>query len=233
MIKILDLYCGGGGCSMGYHLALKELAMDHVIVGVDIEKQPNYPFEFIQSDAKEYMRTKGNMFDFCHASPPCQEYSVATADFRKNKGKVYSQDLIEIRDAFRKMYQPSVIENVPGAPIRHDIVLSGVMFGLKVIRVRKFEVNGAFCLYPQLPAIRKGAVVKFGDYISIYDKRSWVISGVRYTPPREKKPLKEIWRKAMGIDWMTTKQLTQAIPPAYTQWIGNSIFPQLFNKFKK
>jgi DNA (cytosine-5)-methyltransferase 1 len=34
-------------------------------------------------------------------------------------------------------------------------------------------------------------------------------------------------REAMGIDWMTLAELCQAIPPAYTQFIGKQLLAQL------
>jgi DNA (cytosine-5)-methyltransferase 1 len=105
--RLLDLFCGAGGAAMGYHRAGFE------VVGVDINPQPHYPFEFHQADAMTYPL---DGFDAIHASPPCQAYSVATA-----------------------VHVPFVIENVPGAPLRGTLLLCGSMFGLEVRRHRIFE----------------------------------------------------------------------------------------------
>jgi DNA (cytosine-5)-methyltransferase 1 len=129
-IKLLDLCCGAGDCSVGYKQAAEELGIDIEIVGVDLVEQPNYPFKFIRGDALEFLITDGGAFSHIHASPPCQEYS-AMSNCSKGNGKIYKSNLPEIKNA---MYAidgvPGVIENVPVSPLRKDIQLSGNMFGL-------------------------------------------------------------------------------------------------------
>jgi DNA (cytosine-5)-methyltransferase 1 len=164
MIKLLDLCCKAGGCSMGYFQAAQDLGIDIEITGVDIEAQPNYPFKFVQADAEQYFIENWENFTHVHASPPCQEYSVSTVAMRK-AGKKYKDNLDGLS---RLMYQsglPGVIENVPTAPIRPDIILRGDMFGLKVLRKRHFELVNWFMMQATIP--RQVGSVKEGDYAQV------------------------------------------------------------------
>ena len=138
--KLLDLFCGGGGCSMGYHLAGFE------VVGVDINPQKRYPFEFHQEGALTYLRQYGHEFDAIHASPPCQCHSVLRHLPSFNPAK--HEDLIEsTRRLLQASGKPYVMENVPGAPLRNPFTLCGTMFGLRtecgaeLRRHRLFETN--------------------------------------------------------------------------------------------
>src|SRR5512146_881208 len=120
--RLLDLFCGAGGAAMGYHRACFE------VVGVDINPQPHYPFEFHQADALTYPL---DGFDVIHASPPCQDYTIASLYHRMN-GKTYP-DLIEpTRKHLMRSSSVWVMENVPGAPLINPIMLCGSMFGLEV-----------------------------------------------------------------------------------------------------
>lgn len=229
-MKLLDLYCGGGGAGMGYHRAGFE------VVGVDINPQPNYPFTFIQADALEYVAAHGHEYDAIHASPPCQQYSISTS-FAKQKGATYSDLVTPTRELLDVTGKPYIIENVPGAPIRPDITLVGYIFGLKVIRRRLFELN-FFCLQPIIPP-KKGSVYA-GDFVSVFGSGSWKPSNwsrksqlkngisTQILPAWRKKTIRETWAYAMGIDWhLTTKELSQSIPPAYTEFIGSELMRQL------
>jgi DNA (cytosine-5)-methyltransferase 1 len=129
--RVLDLFCGAGGASMGYHRAGFE------VVGVDLVPQPHYPFVFVQADALTYPL---DGFEVVVASPPCPGYSRATAFHRGARAK--HPLLIEpIRERFKAQGVPYVIENVEGAPLLHPILLCGTMFGLRSIRHRLFESN--------------------------------------------------------------------------------------------
>ncbi|MDD3479972.1 MAG: hypothetical protein PHI42_06270 [Paludibacteraceae bacterium] len=165
MIKLLDLYCKAGGCSMGYYLAAKELGLEIQITGVDIEPQPNYPFMFIQADAVEFFKESAWNYTHVHASPPCQKYTPSTSLFR-GKGKIYRDSLLEIKQAMLLTSIPGIIENVPSAPITPNLVLRGDMFGLKVLRTRVFEtINYTATIIPQLP--KKVGTVRNGDYAQV------------------------------------------------------------------
>lgn len=216
-IKLLDLCCKAGGCSMGYYQAAQDLGIDIEITGIDIEPQPNYPFNFIKDDAVEYLKHNWEKYSHLHASPPCQEYSVSTSPF-KIKGKRYRDNLMEIRIEMSKTQLPGVVENVMPAPIPGDIVLRGDMFGLKVLRQRKFECINWFALCPMLPP--KLGSVKNGDYAQVLGKGQLkVTNGQRFKV--EGNNVLEVWRNAMQIDWMNKNELAEAIPPAYTRYIGN------------
>ena len=130
----LDLFCCGGGAGMGYHLAGME------VVGVDIEPQPKYPFQFVQADALEYLAAHGHEFDFIHASPPCQGYSHLTP--AKNKAD-HERMIPAVRELMIKTGKPWVIENVAGArkELRDPVMLCGSMFGLRTQRHSFFETS--------------------------------------------------------------------------------------------
>jgi len=220
MIKLLDLYCGAGGAAMGYYQAAQDLGISIEITGIDINPQPNYPFNFIQADAIQYLDNNYKKYTHIHSSPPCQAYSVATAPFRK-KGKNYP-DLIEpTRKLLLKTGLPCIIENVPNAPIRADLILKGYVFDLKVIRKRHFEFINSFILQPQFERI-KGSV-KNGDYISVYGKGHYIDKKGFVMPKFKKKSVLETWKYAMGINWMkNNREIAESIPPAYTRYIGNT-----------
>jgi len=201
-MKLLDLFCGAGGVGYGYHLA----GFD--VVGVDIEPQPNYPFEFHQSDALEFLELHAHEFGAIHASPPCQFATTASQVWRA-KGKHYENLIPATREALKKTGLPYVIENVPGAAkwLIDPVYLNGAMFGMLVHRERLFECSFEVPLFllPQLvKPVKMGRPVKAGDVIQPVGN----FSGVEYA------------RKQMGISWMSQRELSQAIPPAYTKYIG-------------
>ncbi len=220
VIKLLDLCCKAGGCSMGYYKAAIDLGYQIEITGVDIEHQPNYPFKFIQACAVEYLSNNWHEYTHFHTSPPCQEYTVATVQFRMN-GKKYRDNLEPLRELLKKTKRPGVIENVMQAPISPDVILRGDMFGLKVLRARKFELLNWFMLNPVMP--HKIGSVKDGDFAQVVGKGQLkVTGGKKFKIPGNN--VTEVWSNAMGIDWMTNNELTEAIPPEYTRFIGRELF---------
>jgi DNA (cytosine-5)-methyltransferase 1 len=206
--RLLDLFCGAGGAAMGYHRA----GFD--VVGVDIEPQPNYPFMFIQHDALCYLDDvveAGMRFDAIHASPPCQAHSSLKARWRDRE---HADFLAETQERLRDLVLPYVIENVVGAPLDHPVTLCGSMFGLDVRRHRLFEASFPMLIPPCQHAAQDRIVQVNG-----HPGGSSLRDGERHSAAE--------WREAMGIDWMTTKELAQAIPPAYTQYIGERLFEHL------
>ncbi len=201
--RLLDLFCCEGGAGMGYHLA----GFD--VVGVDIVAQPRYPFAFVQADALEYVAAHGHEFDAIHASPPCQGYSVT----KSIHGKNYPLLVDAVRDALEATGKPYVIENVPGAPLPNAIELCGVMFGLKVYRHRLFETK-PFILAPVHMPHPPGATTNSAGAYSSFANGATHISVAGHNFCRRDA------EQAMEIDWMTKYGLAQAIPPAYTEYIG-------------
>jgi DNA (cytosine-5)-methyltransferase 1 len=187
-------------------------------VGVDIKPQPHYPFEFHQADALDYLLCNGPEpllweFQAIHASPPCQKFSI-TANLARAQGKKASDvDLLTpIRPLLGTTGLPYVIENVAGAPLHDPLVLCGSTFGLGVRRHRLFESNVVLLGAGPCRHNEQGRPV--GIYYSIGDE---IPQGGKTAASLEE------GQAAMGIDWMTWNELKEAIPPAYTEWIGRQL----------
>lgn len=195
---------------MGYHRAGFE------VIGMDIKPQPRYPFEFIQGDAlKPPVRLED--FDAIHASPPCQRYTTGgIVDSSRHPDLIGS-----VRQLLETTSVPWVIENVPESPLRSDLLLCGSMFNLPLRRHRLFESNcDIFALRPQCEHSRR--IV--GVYGNMQGQRGgyWAFKKKQMLPGT-----KQTWRQAMGIDWMEPRELSQAIPPAYTEFIGDQLLQVL------
>jgi DNA (cytosine-5)-methyltransferase 1 len=211
---LLDLFCGAGGAAMGYHRA----GFD--VVGVDIAPQPHYPFEFVQADALDLLtlllvQARPRQYAAIHASPPCQAYTQSALS-QRNAGKTYPDLLAPTRELLEVAHLPWVIENVPGAPMRADIIICGCEVGLELRRERWFETSwGHFDLRYQ--HAHTGPVVS----VVGHGTPSWVREQLGYNPTIAD------YRAAMGIDWMNRNELSQAIPPAYTELVGAALLQQL------
>lgn len=210
-MRLLDLFCGAGGAGMGYHRAGFE------VVGVDLEPQPEYPFEFHQADATVFPL---GGFDAIHASPPCQAHTTMSNRWRGKGGRADEHvDLIgAMRDRLVDAGVPWVIENVPGArrQLRNPITLNGGMFGLRVDRPRLFESN-VLLLHPHR--------VPVSDPVGVYGERP---DGRRlYTrsdgSEQHAAASVEEARAAMGMPWASWRGCAEAIPPAYTEFIGRQL----------
>lgn len=209
---LLDLFCGAGGAAMGYHRAGFE------VVGVDINPQPNYPFEFHQFDALKFIERAWPwmaMVSAVHASPPCHDHST----LRSVAGVDGTGHLLAAtRERLQVSGLPWVIENVPGAPMRTDYRLCGCMFGLSPLRrERWFETSWqGFDL--RAPCSHEGiAISVIGHGMQGHEYRK----GATYTQADR--------RRVMGIDWMNRDELAQAIPPAYTAYIGAQLLDAVRN----
>jgi len=231
-MRLLDLYCGPGGCSVGYSRAGFE------VVGIDIKPQPSYPFEFVQGDALwmlECLVRKGGIctnagttywlkdFDAIAASPPCQRYSSATRCNKNRKDTKTAADHPDLVAPTRKWLElagkPWVMENVPNAPMVEPLMLCGTMFGLRVIRHRLFESSfflwspGNRCAHPPRGTVGKAGVrgKKVGDWISVAGST-----------------IAKVAAPAMGVDWVKRREeLSQMIPPAYTEFIGKQLIDHI------
>ena len=210
--KVLDLFCGAGGVSMG----LWRAGFD--VVGVDLHKQPRYPFPFIQADAVA-MQPSG--FDFVWASPPCQRFS----DLGHRNGNANDwPDLIEpIRQRLVASGSLYCIENVERAPLINPVMLCGTMFpGLRVLRHRIFEANFEIIApphgrHPKVHTFDKrkahfGKTDEMKDFVQVTGGGNSTLAAAR---------------DAMGIDWMGKEEINEAIPPAYAEHIGRAALARL------
>lgn len=221
MPRLVDLFCGAGGCAVGYARA----GFD--VVGVDNRPQKNYPFEFVQADALEYLARHGHEFDAIHASPPCQAYS-ATERIRGNKSD-HPELVGQVRELLEAVGKMWVIENVPGSPLVRPAILCGTQFGLRVRRHRLFESN-VFLFMPANPCThRDGDLTVFGDVAQVCGTfaKSYQDKTGRTHWRKKRIPAKKHGGEAMGIDWMSGRELSQAIPPAYTHFVGKQLMAYL------
>lgn len=202
--RALDTFCGAGGVTVGLQRA------GFHVTGVDNRPQPRYPGEcFRIADALKYIEQHGREYDFIWASPPCQAYSIASLS-RRNAGKKYPDLLAPARERLKSCGIPYVIENVPGAPMRADLILCGSLFGLRLIRHRWFEMGfDGFALVSPCQHHPIPLTVTGGGTPS-WSRRK---NGGKCFSVKEN-------REAMGINWMYRYELSEAIPPAYSEFIG-------------
>lgn len=204
--KLLDLYCCQGGAAAGYAAAGFE------VVGIDIAPQPRYPFEFFQRDA---LSVSPAGFDAIHASPPCQAYSKA----QRIQGRGHPDMIAATRALCEESGLPYVIENVEGARahLREPVTLCGTMFALRTYRHRLFETGGGFELAHRMhprhtaPVAKMGRPAQPGEYLHVVGN----FSGAQDA------------RALMAMPWASRDGLREAIPPAYTQWIGTQLIAHI------
>jgi DNA (cytosine-5)-methyltransferase 1 len=211
-MKMLDLYCGAGGSAVGYARAGWE------VTGVDIDPQPNFPFSFIQKDVDSLSLEFLRSFDAIHASPPCQAYSVALGH---RTTQATGEELLDIRPTLREVGKPYLIENVETAPVQGSVVvLCGTLFGLGVLRHRKFELGRFFCLVP--PCYHRGTVTS-GEYTTVHCGGAGCLR-----PEYRRYDTHDRAKKAMGVDWpCTVRELGNMVPPAYTEYLGRALLREV------
>jgi len=233
--EILDLYCAAGGAAKGLQQAFPNAR----ITGVDIKKQPHYPYRFIQADVLTFDLSG---YDFIWASPPCQAHSAMTKRWGKERVESHP-DLIE---PTRKMLEATdawwTMENVVGAPLRNPVMLCGTMFGLQtkggsqLRRHRLFEMPWWFGLMPQCQHNNGSAIGVYGGGQHPNRRRPatigvWGNAGGASNRDGLIQFGTQDRRDAMGIDWMTGKELSQAIPPAYSKWVGEACLATIATHF--
>lgn len=214
---LLDTFCKAGGATRGYQRA------GFYVVGIDIEPQPHYcGDEFIQADALEFIEAHGAEFDAIHASPVCKGYSRLSSLFRD---RIYPDQISAVREALQSTGRPYAIENVVGSPLKNYVMLCGSMFGLRVYRHRLFECNPQIYFSPMScnhwgkssgnRALKKG----LGITPNLRDFEILTVTGHDF--------ILSDALKSMGIDWMNQSEISQAIPPAYTEFIGKHLMQAL------
>lgn len=210
--NLLDLYCGAGGTSKGYTDA------GFNVVGIDLYPQRKYPYEFHETYALDYLDEHWHEFDAIAASPPCQGHSL-THHLHKS-GEIPDQ-VLPTQLALRSLGLPYIIENVPEAPLDNPVMLCGAMkvlqeiYPLRVYRHRNFESNVKLVqpehsVHPE-SVTKPGIKFEYGRWLTVVGH----ISGI------------EPARAAMGIPWMSTREIVQAIPPAYTEYLGKQLLKSL------
>lgn len=205
--KLLDLFCCQGGASRGY----ADAGFD--VTGVDIDPQPRYPFNFVQADAVQYLADHLDDYDAFAASPPCQAHTLA----QRIQQNDHPDFIDPIRDLMIASGKPWVIENVVGAPLRDPQMLCGAMFGLETYRHRLFETGAGFTFeapeHPQHVArtTKMGRPVQPGEYMHVVGNFTGVDKA----------------RGVMGMPWANRDGLREAIPPAYTEFIGSHLLAHL------
>ena len=220
--RLLDLFCGAGGAARGYQMA------GFYVVGVDCKPQPRYAGdEFIQADVFDWCDSQTNQaFDFqaVHASPPCQAYSIMR-NLPWLRDKDYPRLIDKTQDCMQVMGVPYVLENVMGAHLPAGWLCGG-MFGMPFYRHRAFETNWFWLLpghplHPDNIGVRNGRTLGPAPRGSVHNGARRVGANVGHAAGVGDA------REAMGIDWMTRDELTQAIPPAYTEYIGRALMAAL------
>ena len=205
----LDLFCGAGGVSKG----LADAGFE--VWGVDIKPQPRYihPGRFVQGDALDPPFDLRE-FDFIWASPPCQQYTPLRA---RQGWKEYPDLLSATRESLMESARPWVIENVPGAPFNYYITLCGGMFGLRTYRHRRFESSFLMLQPSHPPHVTKTSTKK---------RRKCFDAGLHISVTGDVGSY--VGPACMGIDWMNGNELSQAIPPAYAEYIGREFLRQKY-----
>ena len=211
--RLLDLFCGAGGAAMGYHRAGFE------VVGVDINPQPNYPFEFHQRNAigvlMSDIRDEFDDFSVIHASPPCQRYSSLTKT-HPGVAETHPELIDPTRQLLIAAGLPWIIENVPGAPLRADFILCGCMFGMRTRRPRWFETSWGNAEM-NMPHDHKSLAMNPSNYAG----------QARIVEEFGKVPHHIPFFQDMGVEWMTRPEGREAIPPVFTEFIGQQLLQHL------
>ena len=224
--RALDLFCGAGGASKG----LQDAGFQ--VYGIDLDpacgRHYVHPGRFVAADAL-WPPVRLEDFAFIWASPPCQRFSIATASGGPDAYKAYPNLIGATRKLIAESGVPGVIENVPQAPVRPDVVLNGAMFGLPIVRRRHFECIG---FTPPLALSQRwaGKSVQQGTLACVAGqgggKADYRVKWRDMPADRKRRIMarnsRRGWAEAMGIDWMPKAHLAQAVPPAYARFVGEA-----------
>jgi DNA (cytosine-5)-methyltransferase 1 len=211
MLRALDLFSGAGGATRGLQQA------GYHVTGVDIKPQPRYCGDrFIQGDA---MDVSLDGYDLIWGSPPCQKYTSLAALY---PNKEYPDLIAPVRKRLIATGAPWIMENVPGAPLDYYITLCGTMFGLRVYRHRRFETS-MMLWQPDHPL----HTVRAGGHKSQRQRKAHYMAGGFVTITGN---VGSYCGPAMGIDWMTGEELSQAIPPAYSKFLAEQVQQAVYQR---
>lgn len=212
--RLLDLFCCAGGATRGYQLA------GFYVVGVDNRPQPHYVGdEFYQADALEFVAAHGHEFDAIHASPPCQKHTtLQNVNAARGLSNAHVDWIPDTRRALEDAGNPYIIENVQGSPLLLQAIVCGHALGLThLMRHRHFESNvlimGTNCTHRGVD----GLVGVYGEYPDGHR-----VNQKQYKATVTASSIDEA-REAMGIDWMDWDEIKEAIPPAYTEYLGRQL----------
>lgn len=222
--RLLDLFCGAGGAAMGYHRAGFE------VVGVDVKPQPNYPFEFVEADAlgwwlwkNDPALTVGKSFDAIHASPPCQAYTRA----QSIRGYDHPKLIGPTRDLLEESGLPYIIENVVGSPLRDPVMLCGSGFGRPFCRHRLFEIN--WPLGSLVPPCAAGQLGVQPEHV-LHTRKAGSVRGERRVRGIQifgNNARADAARAAMEMPWASRDEVSEAIPPTFTEFIGAQLMAHI------
>jgi DNA (cytosine-5)-methyltransferase 1 len=222
-MRLLDLFCGQGGASEGYRRAGFE------VTGIDISPMKRYPFTFYQFDVLALTPEYLAQFDAIHASPPCKVHTVLKAFSDPSHLNL----IPETRDMLRRSGRPYVIENVPGAPLENPVQLCATSFGHNMLRHRLFEANwplwGSKCRHDEQAKVSPGFIIRSnrrGEQVT-----PWLtVAGRGFGGG-----IGEVdrWRTEMDMDWASREGLREAIPPYYTEYIGQQLHDMLTKAYEK
>lgn len=209
MARALDLFCKAGGAGKGLSQA------GFTVLGIDIEPQPRYPFEFKLADAFDCAPMFRD-FDLVWASPKCQRWTPRAQG--RGTAETHEDQVTPLRPILEAMARERgnlwCMENVPRSPLRRDLILTGDMFGMRTYRKRVFEMNFFVMAPPHRkpfgPKTRPGSVTVAGASGGSSNRDGW------------QNGRKDAWQEAMGIDWMTNEEMANAVPPAYAEFIGRA-----------
>lgn len=230
--RLLDLYSCAGGAARGYH----EAGFD--VVGVDIKRQRNYPYEHHVADAIEFVREYGHEFDAIHASPPCQAYSIATAGNPAARSK-HTRLIAATREALEESGRPWVIENVAQAKSEmiSPVMLCGRMFDLGA-----FDEDGVWLVLDRHRLFESSIPLEVPEHpfhgaeqvAGVYgggrrsSKPNATPADDRHAARYERKGgyvprSKRVQQDLLGVDWMTIREMQESIPPAYSRFVGQQL----------
>lgn len=242
-MRLLDLFCGGFGAGEGYRRAGWD------VTGWDMVERKGRPpgVAFVKGDVREALADLDYLqsFDLIHASPPCKVHTRLAHLREAQGGKPIHGDMVdETRRALTAAGVPFILENVEGAPLQHDVILCGTMFRLTVTdsqgatrwlrRHRIFELGGwgahGWDVQPEpCCTCQSGCSRPLCGHRAAGDRPLGVYGSLDDRVPDGGQTAESLAQAnaLMGTPWMSWRSVTQAIPPAYTEYLGRRALEHL------